>query len=49
MFQKDLIIYNFFFYLIIHFILMQAGLFLTLTNNQLKNYSINFNCLTNQN
>ena len=36
-------------YLIIHFILMQASLFLTLTNNQSQNYLINFNCLTNQN
>ena len=35
--------------MIIHFILMQASLFLTLTNNQSQNYLINFNCLTNQN
>ena len=35
--------------MIIHFIPMQAGLFLTLTNNQSQNYLINFNCLTNQN
>ena len=37
------------YYLIIHFIPMQAGLFLVLTNNQSQNYLINFNFLTNQN
>jgi len=37
------------YYLIIHFIPMQASLFLTLSNNQSQNYLINFDCLTNQN
>ena len=36
-------------YLIVHFIPMQASLFMTKTNNQSQNYLINFNCLTNQN
>ena len=34
-------------YLIVHFIPMQASLFMTKTNNQSQNYLINFNCLTN--
>ena len=46
--KKDLIIHNLC-YLIIHFIPMQAGLFLTISNNQSQNYLINLNCLTNQN
>jgi len=44
-----LIIHNFFVIWSSHFIPMQAGLFLTLTNNQSQNYLINFNYLTNQN